>query len=235
MHAEPDSLTNIATLWKSGVLDHDQYEHLLVSTIRLLGRSLKPGISRVCVKVRSTAVCHVEAIRTNFPKTKFVFNYRNCLGNVKSCHRAVCFDLFGTLNTYIMDNDTISDWFPYFRKSFCAMLVDNQSEFNPFKLNSTEIYTLSWALCMDVMIRFRDNGGNFIPVLYEDLMADKSMVMHRLLKGLGINTEHVDKTLQAFNKDSQDHTPISHSNLQAAVQRKIPREHIRSANVILRS
>jgi hypothetical protein len=236
LYAEPDCLTNIGHLWKQKHVTQSEYERMVVATMRILCKP-RQETDTICIKTRSCASCHLNTIKKFFPEFTIIFGYRNSLKTVSSFLGLMLSETAQSLAMYLIDSDTFSKYIPWFRRRFfyyfCFMLEENFFTEIADNMNTVELFTYAWANCIKVMQEFLRQGGVLTPILYEDMDADKVATLENVFKELDIDKKHVAVALKAFTEDSQAGSPLSRENISNLKRRKISRENIVKANVIL--
>ena len=222
--AEPDSLTNLGQLMREKQLTNVQYEELLVATIRVLCKPY-PGINRYCIKTRSCASQHVASLANHFPEMKFIFGYRNSMKTVSSLLRLMVSETAQSTAMYFIDSDWFSKLFPFFRRRmhfyFCYILEQEPVLFRKEDLNSVEQFTYAWCMCIVIMKEFIDQKKDALPILYEDMIKDKSGTLQKVFEYLNIDEKHLRNALKAFEADSQEGSVLGRKNIDNQHRRRV--------------
>lgn len=234
--AENDAPSNLAYIRKSNKLTKAEYTELFKSTYRLLLKP-QPRTERFAIKPRAFAVNLMTDVSELFPDTKHIFIYRNSLEQVSSFLAILVTVPITVALRVLIDNETYSTIFPYFRKvlqNYSVFKLD-ESVVVPLSANTVGVFTHMWAnfilLARDAM----SHDEKILPIKFEEILAEPLKTCKLVFEHTGIDMKHLDAAVATFNRDSQRGSVISRSLVANDPRRRISAADRVKADAILRS
>lgn len=234
--SEPDCLTNIGIQLKENIETQSEYEKMLIAAIRLLCQTTN-DVMRICIKTRSCGTCHITTIKRNFPECFMLFGYRNSLKTVSSFLGLMISETVQSIAMYLIDSDTFSAYIPLFRRRlfyyFCRVIECGPPREAAENMNSVQQFTYAWANCVQFVKDFKQDGGEIMSILYEDMVSKKVDMLKCVFKGMDIDECFIKNALKAFEQDSQAESPLSRQSITNVKRRTISKRVMLKANKIL--
>lgn len=209
--SEPDVYFDMGM--RRGLLDPAEVPGLIRSCTRLLFRPpAGRDVHTMAIKFRADALHRAERFHAAFPDASCVFMYRDGARWARSFY-------------YFMRNLGIEPVLDRETRQFVWWIMSGAAD--PAKLapyvdmDAEEVYQEQllapiWALDLDEYLRQFDQGVPFLAVRYNELTADRTGVVARLLRHCGLPNGALAQAMRAFERDSQEGTAIARSNRAAS-------------------
>lgn len=195
--SESDIYSQAARMRFSGAPDEEIVSLLRSGTAFLFKPSFTRGSALNVVKHRSTCIEAADLI-ARAREAHHVFLYRDLEGYVRSSVRAFG---FGNAPPEVRRRTV--------RGMGGSVPLLRQEGERRADLDSTEIAALMWLSTMHAFTRLSAGGLPMLPVRYEDLVGRPREIMSGLVAYLGLPASSVDAALRAFERDSQEGSPLA--------------------------
>jgi hypothetical protein len=196
--SEPDVYTQAVALRLSGEEENIVRDLLASATKVLFNPALTRDTSLNVVKFRSFCIEVADLLSAAFPDAGNLFLFRDLGAYIKSTVRAFAID------------ETPPDVGRAIAEQLATMaplLAEELKERE--ELNGVEGSCLIWLSAMHAYARWHEQGIPMLAVRYEELVAQPSRVVERILQYLGLPIEQVSSALRVFERDSQAGSPLS--------------------------
>ncbi|XP_045168619.1 uncharacterized protein LOC123531591 isoform X3 [Mercenaria mercenaria] len=234
---EPDCLTTLAFLKRSGSLSDTEYDNVLTSAIRLL---CKPDDKTNMLIIRSRPCCcvQIKTIQKLIPRIRHIFLYRNSLRTVSSYIGTMSNDTTAQCARFLIDNAVLGTFFPFLRKIFHHYFVHTLDQdpplTNPADLTTVGMFSSVWAACVACAVECTEKNIPIISVLYDEMMKSPWRSCSVLFEKLNIRAQYVNAATQAFKVDVNKNQDVCQSFMNTDSRRTIPPEMRAEADAILR-
>ena len=219
---EPDPPFNLYNLNGSNTIQTTEYKLLLKSVLRIMCKP-RPGITRICIKPRPQCV----AIMTNIGKLgldiRQVFMYRNSLDTLRSWLALMTFDPFAVVIRVCTDAVWFSNILPYFRNILRYYFIPRMKRTSDLSVNATTTCMFAHMWANQILIA-RDEMScdrSILPVKYEDILTEPTMVVKQLFERSGVDIRHVERAVATLSRDSQRGSVVSRAKIGDASHRYI--------------
>ena len=232
--SEPDVLSNIAYMRIARSLSDGEYEKLLTSVIRVMCKPIQ-NIERFCIKPRSCAVIHIEAVFRLFPTIKQLYLYRNVLESASSLLQISIANTTLKLMRFGVDSNKISVVFPHFRHFFIYMLgIQQEKQYkDPQDMDLSEIFITAWAQSVILAKQIKSCGNSLVTLKYEDLISNAHQTCTDAFIAVDIEIVEVENALAALKRDSQKGTLMGERSRGKDPCRHFSNSDFRKGNAIL--
>ena len=209
--SEPEVLTSCAFLREPNGSRDDELVALIRSSIRLLCQPR--GQYVYAIKWRDWLIQLADLIHRAWPQGKNIFLYRNAETWLNSWHRlytqfGIDFDAVAGESWIGIEQEAWPPLLPLFRKYTedyeKALVVDD--------------LIAMWLSDMDGYLNMHNRSVPFLALRFEDLNVHRQEVVQMLFDYCNIPVAEVPTALKAFERDSQEGTPLEGASQQDEVQ-----------------
>lgn len=214
--SEPDVFANFVTLRHT---PRDQQIRLLRACYKFVFRpAVVAETTRYALKFRNHCADIMDTFAEAFPTAKHLFMYRNGMDWVASLYRIIY--KTGRANLQLTLSEAIDQHAAYFNRPS----ENFRSLFDP----ATETFSLPfcramlWVQMMTRYIELYDAGFRPITIRYEDLMANREVMLSAIFERIDLQLSAVAQAQQAFKQDSQAGTRMARDNARSGNQIELP-------------
>lgn len=207
---------NVASISEAAIYQHRPWRALSSSdpaivtpllrglTRLLLAVHKAPGVDTLALKFVSQALFIAEQFWNSFPAGRYVFMYRDAIG-------------WG--NSFLQFSQDVGIVMPMgeeARAFHWRMISGDQPidilgqyiDLTELPANNARMFAPAWTLHMREYLRLLAAGLPFLALRYNELVADRDAQLKRLFDHCGLAHDAIEKSLAAFDEDSQKGTAI---------------------------
>ena len=207
--SEPDAIYNVMYMRKS--LSDLETRAMIRSIMRVVCKNPTPGTTAFAIKVSQPATDVTPYLAEIFPKAKNIFMYRDGLPAVLSI-------------TKIIHSCPQTDFLLRLSQSAFCMFVIKLSvkifglpipghEDMPSEFSDVYVGTHVWAQTINYYLKYRSQGIAMVALKYEDILANPEFAIGKIFEYCEIEFD-LAKVMRAFDRDSQENSPISRERLR---------------------